>query len=48
MEADVGEVGLRHLQQVARLGEEDIATVLVLRHIVGLAVDEVLELLLVV
>ena len=48
MELDVLEVLLRHGEHIARVGEEDVAALLVLGHILVLALLEVLQLGLVV
>lgn len=48
MESDVLEVFLSHLQHIARVGKEDVATLFVLGHILIFALLEVVEFLLVI
>ena len=43
VEANILEVVLRHLEDVARIGEEDVAPLTVFRHVLVLALLEVFE-----
>ena len=48
MELDVFEVFLRHGENITRVSEEDITTLLILRHILVLTLLEILELRIIV
>ena len=48
MEADVLKVVLSHLQHITAVGEEDVAAVLVLGHVLKFALLELLKLLCVI
>ena len=43
MEADVREVGLCHLQQIAAFGKKHIAAIFVFRHVLELTATEVVD-----